>query len=95
MDEVKYRVHQEWLKAYSDREMENRKPDNLIVSRRPGNVDFAKNNYLPAAIFPVNAKYDYDLQVDRALDYANYLNKLEEAAKVAYEQIHLVDVLKR
>jgi hypothetical protein len=48
-----------------------------------------------AAIFPISDLYDKEIQTHRALDYANYLNKLNEAAKVAYEQIHLVDVLKR
>lgn len=48
-----------------------------------------------AATFPVNQKYDEELQWNRAEDYANYLNKLDEAAKIAYDQIHLVDILKR
>lgn len=48
-----------------------------------------------AGIFPVSEKYDVDLQAKRAEDYANYLNKLDEAAKIAYDQIHLVDILKR
>lgn len=48
-----------------------------------------------AVIFPVSMLYDKETQTKRARDYANYLNKLNEAAKVAYDQIHLVDVLKR
>ena len=48
-----------------------------------------------AVIFPVNDRYDEELQKKRAFDYANYLNKLDEAAKVAYDQIHLIDVLTR
>ena len=48
-----------------------------------------------AAVFPFGDLYDRETQTHRALDYAKYLNKLNEAAKVAYDQIHLVDVLKR
>lgn len=48
-----------------------------------------------AVIFPVSMLYDKETQTKRARDYANYLNKLNEAAEVAYDQIHLVDVLKR
>ncbi len=56
-------------------------------------VDLSK---LPIAVaFPVSEKYDVELQEKRAKDYATYLNKLDEAAKIAYDQIHLVDILKR
>jgi hypothetical protein len=48
-----------------------------------------------AAIFPISQRYDEDLQEKRAEDYSKYVNKLDEAAKIAYDQIHLVDVLKR
>jgi hypothetical protein len=48
-----------------------------------------------AAVFPVSDLYDEETQTRRAHGYADYLNKLNEAAKVAYDQIHLVDVLKR
>jgi hypothetical protein len=52
--------------------------------------------HIPSVVtFPVNDVYDQDLQEKRVLEYANYLNKLDEAAKIAYDQIHLVDVLKR
>jgi hypothetical protein len=48
-----------------------------------------------AAVFPISDLYDKEIQTRRAHDYATYLNKLNEAAKIAYEQIHLVDVIKR
>jgi hypothetical protein len=48
-----------------------------------------------AAVFPFGDLYDRETQTRRAHGYADYLNKLNEAAKVAYDQIHLVDVLKR
>jgi hypothetical protein len=46
-------------------------------------------------VFPFGDLYDKETQTRRAHDYATYLNKLNEAAKIAYEQIHLVDVIKR
>jgi len=56
----------------------------------------AKDRYRPiAARFDVSDLYDEDTQLTRAREYADYLNKLNEAAKIAYQQIHLVDVLKR
>lgn len=48
-----------------------------------------------AAIFPISTRFDLDLQNERAERYAEYLNKLEEAARVADEQNHLVDILRR
>lgn len=48
-----------------------------------------------AVIFPVSELYDEATQAKRAQEYAKYLNKIEEAAKAAYEQIHLADILKR
>lgn len=48
-----------------------------------------------AAIFPISEKFDSDLQEERAEKYAEYLNKLDEAARVAREQTHLIDILSR
>lgn len=48
-----------------------------------------------AAIFPISQKFDQDLQEARAKAYADYLNKLDEAARIAHEQTHLVDMLSR
>jgi len=69
----------------------NHRGDWLIVSDARSVEDDRPN----AVIFPISDLYDKDTQAKRAHDYANYLNKLNEAAKVAYDQIHLVDVLKR
>lgn len=48
-----------------------------------------------AAEFPVSDAYTKDIQEERAEKFCEYLNKLEEAKKVAYDQIHLVDILSR
>ena len=48
-----------------------------------------------AAIFPVSAAYEKFTQLEHADKFCDYLNKLEEAAEVAYSQIHLVDILSR
>lgn len=48
-----------------------------------------------AAEFPISQLFDTDIQEERAEKYADYLNKLEEAARVANEQTHLVDILSR
>lgn len=47
-----------------------------------------------AAEFPISQAFDQDLQYRRARDYCNYLNKLVEATKQAYEQNQLINVLK-
>ena len=48
-----------------------------------------------AVTFPVNAKFDEDLQKTRATQFADYLNKVDEATRIALEQNHLVDILSR
>lgn len=48
-----------------------------------------------AAEFEISVMYDDEIQRVRAEKYAEYLNKLVEAARVAQEQIHLVDILSR
>lgn len=48
-----------------------------------------------AAEFPISQKFDQDLQEARAEKYAEYLNKLDEAARIAHEQTHLIDILSR
>jgi hypothetical protein len=48
-----------------------------------------------AAMFPISQLFDDELQEARAHKYAEYLNKLNEAARVAQEQTHLVDILSR
>jgi len=55
-----------------------------------------KTHSCPSAIeFPVSAAHDEDTQYRRAKDYCKYLNKLEEAAEIAYQQNQLVDILGR
>lgn len=48
-----------------------------------------------AAIFPISLMFDQEIQETRAEKYADYLNKLDEAARVAHEQTHLIDILSR
>lgn len=47
-----------------------------------------------AAEFPVSELFDESIQRARAYDYCDYLNKLVEAAKEAYEQNKLINILK-
>ena len=46
------------------------------------------------AIFPVTPRYDNEAQMKRAEDYCEYMNKLVEAEKIAYDQNQLVNILK-
>jgi len=49
----------------------------------------------PKAIeFPISVLYDEDTQRRRAQDYCDYLNRLVQAAKDAYEHNKLIDILK-
>ena len=48
----------------------------------------------PIAIFPVNDRYSLETQKKRAQDYCDYMNKLVEAEKIAYEQNQLANILK-
>ena len=83
-----------WRRWYPGRGQTEKNPAEIIV----GYISYSDRDTskLPiAGIFPVSERYDVDLQAKRAEDYANYLNKLDEAAKIAYDQIHLVDILKR
>lgn len=48
-----------------------------------------------AATFPISAMYDGNTQYERAERFAEYMNKLAEAARIAREQTHLVDILSR
>lgn len=52
------------------------------------------NERAVAASFPVSQKFDNEHQEARAYEYADYLNKIAEATKQAYENNHLIDVLK-
>lgn len=47
-----------------------------------------------AIVFPVSQVFDDLTQKRRAKDYCDYLNKLAEAGRQAYEQNQLVNVLK-
>lgn len=47
------------------------------------------------AEFPVSQTYDADIQEERAERFAEYMNKLAEAARQAQEQTHLIDILSR
>lgn len=57
--------------------------DNTELDKRP-----------KAAEFTISELYDEITQEHRANDYRNYLNKLAEAAKQAYENNKLIDILK-
>jgi len=48
-----------------------------------------------AAEFPISQVFDEDTQWQRAERFAEYMNKLDEAARVASEQIHLLDILRK
>jgi hypothetical protein len=82
-----------WARWYTGRGQSEENPAEFVV----GYVSATKKqSEIPLAVtFPVSEKYDVELQKKRASDYADYLNKLDEAAKIAYDQIHLVDILKR
>lgn len=47
-----------------------------------------------AAEFPISQLFDQDTQERRADDYCKYMNLLATAAKEAYEQNQLINVLK-
>lgn len=47
------------------------------------------------AVFPISLLYDAETQEARAEKFAEYMNKLAEATRVAHEQLHLVDILSR
>lgn len=47
------------------------------------------------ATFPVGGRYDEDTQRHHARVFADYMNKLEEAKRVAYEQTMIMDILKK
>lgn len=46
------------------------------------------------ATFPVTGKFSADEQRKRAIEYADYMNKILEATKTAQEQNQLVNILK-
>ena len=48
-----------------------------------------------AAVFPISIMFDEATQQKQAKRYAEYLNKLAEAARQAHEQTHLIDILSR
>lgn len=48
-----------------------------------------------AAEFPISQLYDDETQEARAKRFADYMNKLAEAARIAQEQTHLIDILSR
>ena len=85
-----------WARWYPGKGQTEKNPDAFVVGFCDPNDPEVIINQLPIAVaFPVSEKYDVELQEKRAKDYATYLNKLDEAAKIAYDQIHLVDILKR
>jgi hypothetical protein len=85
-----------WSRWYPDKGQTEKNPGAFVVGFCDPNDPDVTLNQLPIAVaFPVSQRYDIELQEKRAKDYATYLNKLDEAAKVAYDQIHLVDILKR
>ena len=52
------------------------------------------DGFRTVATFPVSARHSEDEQGRRATDYANYMNKLLEAAEQAYEHNKLINILK-
>lgn len=46
------------------------------------------------AEFPVTQLYDADEQEQRAQQYADFLNKIQQATQKAYEQTLMMDILK-
>ena len=91
--EKKYRVFHSWDERLGG---SSKNPNWVIIKYCTGKESSTESTKIPEVVqFPVSQKYDLELQEKRAIDYATYLNKLDEAAKVAYDQIHLVDVLKR
>lgn len=47
------------------------------------------------ATFPIGERYDEDTQHHHAKMFADYMNKIEEAKQIAYDQTMLMDVLKK
>lgn len=56
--------------------------------------DSEVNSRPKAAAFPISQAFPDELQERRAQDYRDYLNRLVEASKQAYEQNQLINVLK-
>ena len=85
-----------WARWYPGKGQTEKNPGAFVVGFfDPNDPDIDLSKLAIAVAFPVSEKYDVELQEKRAKDYATYLNKLDEAAKIAYDQIHLVDILKR
>ena len=54
-----------------------------------------ENGNRPSVVeFPVSQLYDSHEQQQRAQQYADFLNKIQEATQKAYEQTMLLDILK-
>lgn len=66
----------------------------FVTDANPNNKEEI-NTRPHAAEFPISVMYDQDLQEKRAEAFCDFMNKLEEAKKVAYDQVHLVDMLSR
>lgn len=47
------------------------------------------------AVFPVSQLYEAQEQEYRAIQYAEFMNKINEATQKAYEQTMLMDILKK
>lgn len=47
------------------------------------------------AEFPISQMYDKETQMERAERFAEFMNKLADAARIAKEQTHLIDILSR
>lgn len=58
------------------------------------NKDEDEEGYRTVAEFPISPRHDKDEQARRAEDYAEYMNKLLEAAEQAYEHNKLINILK-
>jgi hypothetical protein len=47
------------------------------------------------AVFPVSSAFPQEMQMERAKQYCEYLNKIADATQIAYDQTLLCDILKK
>ena len=54
----------------------------------------ANEGHPSVAVFHVSSRYTEDEQRARAVTYANYMDRIAEATRIAYEQNQLIDLIK-
>ncbi len=57
-------------------------------------LDEANDGHPSVAEFHVSHRYTEDEQRSRAVTYANYMNRIVEATRIAHEQTQLIDLIK-